>query len=204
MGLLDDAEDLAAEATRKSGLDDRPIANPCVLAVCYLELRLIPRRRGGPRLEPGRIIYPADATEKARAFFVAHEAFHELIRRARWRCSKDEEEIAASRGGCALQLPRAPFLRDVRKEGVDLDRLCSLWTLTTPWVVARRIAELQPALAVRRRRGRGLDSVGHGDPRQLRLALDEAEHVGRAIGPGVCAVRIAPREVVGVVLADVG
>ncbi len=113
----------------------------------------------------------------------------------------DEEEIAASRGSCALLLPRRAFLRDVRRYGVDLVELGALWDLASPWVLARRIAELNDALAVRRRRGRGVEVAGNGDVRQLRLALDEAEAHGVAKGPGVCAIRIAPREVVGVLVA---
>ena len=206
MGMLEDAEDLAAHASAESGLDDRPHADPAVMAVCYCKLRLVPHRRRDARLVEDRLYFPRGAPPQERAFLQAHEVFHDLVRdeRARaprlWRISAAEEETVASRGGCALLLPSRAFLRDVRVEGVDLERLGALWTLASPWVLARRVAELRGAFAVRRRRGRGIDTAGAGDPRQLRLALDEAEEHGVAKGPGVCAVRIAPREVVGVLL----
>lgn len=200
MSILDDAEDLAAEASAESGLDDRPAADPCVLAVSYCGLRLVPSAGSGARLVEGRVYYPRAATDRERAFYVGHETMHDLIRWARWKVSPGDEEIAASRGACALILPRRAFLRDVRTEGVDLVTLGNLWPLASAWVLARRVAELRGALAVRRRKGRGVETAGAGDARQLSLALDEAEEHGVARAPGLCAVRVAERDVVGVLL----
>lgn len=137
----DEAEAIARHASEESGLDDRPNADPLVLAVCYLDLRLVPRRGRGARLTDRSIIYPAAADERSAAYFVAHECGHALVRRARLRLSFDEEERAASRIGCALLLPRRAFERDARATNALVRELVQLWPLATPTIVRRRLLE---------------------------------------------------------------
>lgn len=55
MTLDDEAEAIAAEASDESGLNDRPIADPLVLAVCYLEKQLVPQRARRSRWVENRI-----------------------------------------------------------------------------------------------------------------------------------------------------
>ncbi len=141
--MLDEAEALAEGASQESGLDDRPNADPSVLAVAYLDLRLVPHRRRGSRLEDGRIFYPARASLTDAAYFIAHECGHWLARDARMRLTRAEEEAVASRIGCALLLPRRAFLRDVRATGGNVAQLVALWPLVTPTIVRRRIDELR-------------------------------------------------------------
>jgi hypothetical protein len=197
----EEAEALAESASIESGLDDRPHADPAVMAVAYCGLRLVPVRGSSARLVEDRLYYPARVDPKHRAYLQAHEVGHDLIRYAGWRLAPALEERMASRVGCAILLPRRAYLRDVRAVGSDLVQLGELWHLVTPWVLARRLCELHGAFAVRRRQGHSTETVGHGDPVELRGALDEAEHVGVARAPGVCAVRCAPREVVAVRVA---
>lgn len=143
--LAEEAEGIAAHASQESGLDDRPNADPLILAVCYLGLQLVPRRGRGARLVGERIIYPAAASEQSAAYFVAHECGHWLARDARMRVTHAEEELVASRIGCALLLPRRAFLRDARATSDDVRTLASMWTLVTPTIVRRRLAELAPS-----------------------------------------------------------
>lgn len=145
MDLDDEAEAIAAEASAESGLDDRPHCDPLVLAVCYLGLRLVPRRGRGSRLVEDRILYPASASEHDAAYFVAHECGHALVRLARLRLSHELEERAASRVGCALLLPRRSFARDVRATAGDVRSLAALWCLATPTIIRRRMAEVSRA-----------------------------------------------------------
>lgn len=142
MDLAEEAEGIAAEASQQSGLDDRPNADPLVLAVCYLGLELVPRRGRGARLFNDRIYFPASANEQSAAYFVAHECGHVLARLARLALSDAEEEWVASRVGCALLLPRRAFLRDWRAARGDLDAMLRLWPLVTRTIVRRRAAEL--------------------------------------------------------------
>ena len=136
------AESIASEASEDSGLDDRPHAEPSILAVCYLGLRLVPSRTRGPCLVEDRVYYPARASERDIAYFVAHECGHWLARDARVRLREDEEEIVASRVGVALILPRRAFLRDARACGGAVPELVDLWPLATPTIIRRRLAEL--------------------------------------------------------------
>jgi Zn-dependent peptidase ImmA (M78 family) len=142
MDLGEEAEAIARAASEESGLDDRPNADPLVLAVCYLELRLVPRRGRHSRLVEDRIVYPATASEQQAAYFVAHECGHWLARDTRMRLTIEEEEAVASRAGCALLLPRRAFLRDADACGDDVRALVALWPLVTPTIVRRRLAEL--------------------------------------------------------------
>lgn len=73
--MMEEAEALAREASEESGLDDRPNADPLVLAVCYLGLRLVPHRGRGARLEPDAIFYPARASDRDAAYLVAPMRF---------------------------------------------------------------------------------------------------------------------------------
>jgi hypothetical protein len=142
MDLGEEAEAIAREASEESGLDDRPNADPLVLAACYLRLRLMPRRGRHSRLVENRIIYPATADEQQAAYFVAHECGHWLARDSRMRLTIEEEEAVASRIGCALLLPRRTFLRDADVCGDDARALVLLWPLTTVTIVRRRLVEL--------------------------------------------------------------
>lgn len=138
-----EAEAIAAQASSESGLDDRPHADPLVLAAAYLQLRLMPRRGRCSRLLDGVIVYPAHADEQARAYFVAHECGHFLVRDVGLRVAEHEEEMLASRIGCALILPRRAFLRDARRCDEDVDQLRALWPLATAKIIRRRLAELR-------------------------------------------------------------
>lgn len=140
--MLEDAEGIAEHAATDSGLDDRPNCDPAVLAVCYLGLRLVPQRGRGSRLDGERIFYPSRATAQDAAYFIAHECGHWLARDARLRVTRAEEERIASYIGCALLLPRKPFLRDARACGYDPHRLVALWPLATLTIARRRLAEL--------------------------------------------------------------
>jgi hypothetical protein len=142
MDLGETAEAIAAEASEDSGLDDRPNADPSVLAVAYLGLRLVPSRRLSACLIEDRIYYPAKASERDAAYYTAHECGHVLARLAKARLDFDEEEIVASRIGCALLLPRRAFLRDVRNGVRVVADLVALWPLATPRIVRRRLVEL--------------------------------------------------------------
>lgn len=140
--MLEAAEGIAAGVSSASGLDDRPNCDPAVIAVAYLDLHLVPQRGRGSRLDRDRIFYPARASACDAAYFIAHELGHWLARDARMQLSRPEEEVVASRIGCALLLPRIAFLRDARATGGDVEQLVRLWPLTTPTIVRRRIAEL--------------------------------------------------------------
>ena len=142
MDLHDLAESIATEASEDSGLDDRPHADPAVLAVAYLGLRLVPSRTVGPCLIEDRIYYPRHACETAGAWDLAHETGHFLARQARARLTPDEEELVASRIGCALLLPRRAFLRDVTATRADPCKLVELWPLVTLTIVRRRLDEV--------------------------------------------------------------
>lgn len=135
-----DAEALASDVSRTSGLDDRPRCDSRVLALCHLGLRLIPHRQEVTALVGDRIYYRSGQSEDAQAFLVAHECGHFLARE--WGCPPELEEAAASRIGTALMLPRIPYLRDLLIVGWDLPALCKLWPLASPWIHARRIVEV--------------------------------------------------------------
>jgi hypothetical protein len=169
----DDCEQLALEAHRESGLDDRPFADPCVMAVSWAGLRLRPEPHGRPHIADGVIVYPASASPPAVAYFVAHELGHDLLRWAGAKLDAGAEERAASRIGSALMLPRRGFLRDLHATGGDLGALRLLWPLATPWVLARRATEVLPAsAAVFAASGRCLRRVG-----AAALSLDDAREV---------------------------
>jgi hypothetical protein len=140
------AEDLAWAASEESGLTDRPDADPRVLAVCYLGLRLCPRPRAEARLVGSRIIYPAEADEQGACYFVSHEVGHEIAIAA--ECPAAAEERVASRIGVAIMLPRPAYRRDLAAVGWDLAALCRLWPLASPWIHARRIAEVAAGATV--------------------------------------------------------
>lgn len=143
----DDCEALALEVSRECGLDDRPDADPCVIAVAWAGLELRPEPHSKPHLADGVIVYPAGAPPESVAYFVAHELGHDVLRWAGARLDRVHEERAASRIGSALLLPRRAFLRDVRATGADLRALRSMWPLATAWVLARRVCEVMPASA---------------------------------------------------------
>lgn len=164
LGIEDEAEALATDASEQSGLDDRPNADPAVMAVCYCGLRLVPHSSKAARLVGDQLFYPRGAAPTERAFLQAHEVGHDLVRHAGWKLPPAVEEIAASRIGCAIILPRRAFLRDVREGGADIRELLRLWPLASPWIVARRLCELvegaaaaqfSPCGKVRRRIGDG-------------------------------------------------
>jgi hypothetical protein len=146
MDLGEAAEAIAAEASEGSGLDDRPRADPSVLAVAYLGLRLVPSSRLHACLIEDRVYYPARASERDASYWIAHEVGHYLAREAKTPLTFDEEEIVASRIGCALILPRRAFLRDVRDGVRVVADLVALWPLATPRIVRRRLVELDALL----------------------------------------------------------
>jgi hypothetical protein len=138
----DEAEEIAWEASRESGLDDRPKCDPRTMAVSYCLLSLAPWRGTKPRFQDGVIWYDADAPESAQAYYVAHEVGHDLIAWAGYELERAVEERAASRIGCALLLPKRAYRRDLGAHGWDLPALVSMWPLAAPWIHARRIAEV--------------------------------------------------------------
>jgi len=142
MDLWKTAEAIAAEASRDSGLDDRPNADPSVLAVAYLGLRLVPSKTLGPCLIEDRIYYPRGSSETLIAYAVAHEVGHFLARESRLRLSHADEEAVASRIGAALILPRRALLRDFRAGTRAVDDLVGLWPLSTARIMQRRLVEL--------------------------------------------------------------
>lgn len=138
--LGDEAEAIAWDASRDSGLDDRPRCDPAVLAVCYLGLRLCPIVRAEPCVVGDRLIYPPDEDPAAVAYLQAHECGHELALDA--GVPPEHEEQIASRIGVAFLLPRPRYIRDMRLRGWDLVALRDAWPLATLWIHARRIAEV--------------------------------------------------------------
>jgi hypothetical protein len=142
MDLGELSEAIAAEASEASGLDDRPNADPSVLAVAYLGLRLVPSRTVGPCLIEDRVYYPRRSSETSIAWYTAHECGHVLARLAKARLSHDDEEIVASRIGVALILPRRAILRDVRQGVRVVADLVALWPLATTRIMRRRLVEL--------------------------------------------------------------
>jgi hypothetical protein len=173
----DDAELIAWEACRESNLDDRPRCDPLVMAACYLQLRLCPVPRAEPRIVGDRLIYPGDAEPTAIAYFVGHEVGHELALDA--GVPPHSEERLASRIGVAVLLPRVRYRRDLHQVGWDLDALGEMWPLASPWVHARRIAEITVDGAVASRWSRS------GQCRD-RIATD-----GASIPPNVTALERA-------------
>lgn len=188
-GLIDDSslvvtgeqcEALAWRESVASRLDDRPRCDPLVFAVSYLERELEPRPWTEPHTIDRRIVYPADETDEAIAYFVAHECGHILANEAWPHLDAPSEENAASRIGVALLLPRAPYRRDLDAVGWQLQALRELWPLASPWILARRIAEVarDGAVASRWSRRSCLD----------RIASDGL-HIGE--GPSPIEARIA-------------
>lgn len=143
----DDCEALALEVSRESGLDDRPDADPCVIAACWAGLELRPEPGAKARLADGVIVYPAGAPPESVAYFVAHELGHDVLQWAGVRLDRAAEERAASRIGSAILLPRRPFLRDLRMTSRSVAAMRALWPLATPWVIARRMCEVAGASA---------------------------------------------------------
>jgi hypothetical protein len=173
-----ECESLAEIACAESGLDDRPRCDPRTLAVSYCGLTLAPWGRARARLVDGIVWYPAAASEDAQAYLVAHEVGHDLIAHA--GALPADEELAASRVGCALLLPRRPYLRDLRARGWDVPALRALWPLASPWIHARRIAEvIDGAVASRWRRGRLISRTRPGRASLTERAL---AHDGEATG----------------------
>lgn len=138
----DEAEEIARRHSERSGLDDRPRALPHVFAVGYLRLSLAPVARAKPHLNGTIIIYPSGASPQTEAYMIAHESAHHLLMLLGYRLDRDTEEHAASRIGCALMLPRKPFIRDALATCNDVDRLAELWPLATPRICERRLIEL--------------------------------------------------------------
>lgn len=142
------AEHLAWQTSQASGFDDRPRCDPRKIAVNYCELTLAPWPKTKPRLVDGVIWYPSDAPENAQAYYVAHEVGHDVIAHAGYKLDRETEERAASRIAVGLLLPRPRYLRDLHEHGWDLEVLRTLWPLASPWVHARRIAEVTSSGAV--------------------------------------------------------
>lgn len=140
----DDCEALAQRVIDESGLDDRPNADPRILAVGWAGLELAPDPPPcKPHLADGVIHYPAGAPLSAVGYFVAHELGHDILRWAGERhLDRAHEERCASRIASALLLPRRAFLRDLEALAWDLDALRTLWPLTSVWILARRTHEL--------------------------------------------------------------
>jgi hypothetical protein len=143
----DDCEALAQRVIDESGLDDRPNADPRILATAWAELELRPEPHCKPHIADGVIHYPAGAELSAVGYFVAHEMGHDILRWAGERLPYEEEERAASRIGSALLLPRRAFLRDLDAHAWDLAALRDLWPLASLWVLARRTHELRVGAA---------------------------------------------------------
>lgn len=144
MELTDDeCEEIARRASAESTLDDRPKANPRLLAAGYLRLRLRPRIGAHAHLRRDVIIFDPTEPPDALAYLIAHECGHWLLHDEGWvNLERSTEERAASRIAAALLLPRRAYLRDLRRVGWNIADLHRLWPLASPWIHARRIAEL--------------------------------------------------------------
>lgn len=186
----DDAEMIADAESAESGLDDRPRCDPLVYAVCRLELRLHPRPGAEAALVGDRIVYPADGDPTEIAYLVSHECGHVLARDA--GVAPELEEWIASRIGVALMLPRRRYRRDLHAVGWDLDLLTTMWPLASPWIHARRIAEVTIDGAVASRwtargctdRVRGDDVVIPATATALERSLARAAMQGETIDAG--------------------
>jgi hypothetical protein len=188
-----EAEYLAGVASSESGLDGRG-CDPRTLAVSYCGLTLAPWPRARPRLSAGVIHYPSNASEDAQAFYVAHEIGHDLIAAAGVDLAGDALERACSRIAAALILPRRAYGRDVAKCGWDVCALRKLWPLASPWIHARRLAEIDgAAIASRWRSRRKVERVACDDvaisaaPTATERALARSAFHGNA-SPDSCCV----------------
>jgi hypothetical protein len=138
----DDAEALAWSACSESGLDDRPNCDPLVFAVGALDLILVPMARVEAHIVGRRLYYRSDDTAEGIAYCVSHECGHVLALDAWPHLDAETEELVASRIGVGLLLPRPRYRRDLHAHGWSLDVLRELWPLASPWIHARRIAEV--------------------------------------------------------------
>lgn len=161
----DDCEALALGVIRETGLDDRPHADPRIIAVAWAGLELRPEPFARPHIADGVIVVPAGISDVAEAYFVGHELGHEILRWSGYRLGREDEERAASRVASALLLPARSFRRDLRA-GCDIAQLRQLWPLASPWTIARRIVELHPSrsVAMFAASGRRLRSAGPAMP----------------------------------------
>lgn len=152
---------LAWAASVESGLDDRPRADPAVLAAGYYGLTLAPWPRAHARLVDGVIWYPSNETPDAQAFLIGHEVSHHIVDLAGIRLVGDELERACSTIATTLLLPDRAYRRDVAAVGWDICTLRKMWPLASPWIHARRIAEICccGAIASRWHRGGRIERV---------------------------------------------
>lgn len=138
----EDCEGIAQSILDATGLDDRPRADPSVVAVAWAGLALCPEPGAKPHLVDGEIVYPSGASDDAAAYFIGHEVGHDALAYYGVRLSREAEERSASRIACALILPRRAFLRDARACAWSIAQLRELWPLASPWMLARRLVDL--------------------------------------------------------------
>lgn len=155
LATLGDCEAMAERASSESTLDRRQRADPRLLAVGYLRLRLRPVAGAQPELRRDVIVFDAAARESERAWQIARVCGRWLLHDEGWKA----DEIAEMRIARALLLPGRAYLRDVRRVAGDLERfhaacvdvrsvidhleeLGSLWPLAPLAVHALRIGDL--------------------------------------------------------------
>lgn len=126
-------------------LDVQLPINPDVLAH-RLGLTVVDGGRGCEGLlllELGQILVDETLRPERRAFAIAHELGHYLLRREGLPDTERDANYLAS----ALLLPRAEFERDLRREGWDLIKLRARYRWASFEALARRIVALREARA---------------------------------------------------------
>ena len=137
----EECEGIAQSILDDAGVDDQR-SDPAVLAVAWACLQLCPEPGAKPHIRDGEIVYPASASVDATAFFIGHELAHDALAYYGVRLEREEEERAASRIACCLILPRRAFSRSSLRCDHNIATLRELWPRASPWIIARRIAEL--------------------------------------------------------------
>lgn len=136
-----DLEELAREELEAANLST-PV-DPEELVI-HLDLEVLDGGLGCAGFLVGRNIYVDESLRaQRRAFAVAHEVAHYLLRRRQM----PDPEWKANYLASALLLPRDDFERDLRRWGWDLLRLCAQHRHASFEAVARRIVALREARA---------------------------------------------------------
>lgn len=133
-------EELAREALERANVSS-PV-DPEIVADRH---KLVVRHAATDGLLIGRTIYVREEHRRQRrAFAIAHEIAHWLLRRA----GIPDTEANANYLASALLLPRLEFEAALRRYGWDLIMLCALHPFASFEAVTRRIVALREARAV--------------------------------------------------------
>jgi hypothetical protein len=136
-------EELATRVLER--VDAHLPVSPDVVAL-RLGLTVVDGGRGCEGLlldELGQIVVDDTQRPERRAFAIAHELGHYLLRRH----GQSDGECAANYVGAALLLPRDELERDLRRYGWDLLRLQARHRWASFEAIARRIVSLRHARA---------------------------------------------------------